>query len=486
MKIFKNKYFLQKTIQKNFASIYYNEDGKLSDKYYKPYIAPKMFTDVLDQPSKNLEQVMENNQKNKIELFKSHEEEKKFLENKKLKFQINRKVYNQILEKGMLGDAVKIDFKNLELFLIGTMYDRIEITNLYRLLNYIDPEYIILQARPDKLLSNLHKYYQENNFISKLIRDPWELQPSLKMKEEIRKRLIEQRLLLQNSELLNKHIVARQKSFKDLSSDRLSKEAISTVSIWGELKSKKILAFDMPEDILLEKISNCYTLLQIRQFFEETFIQFPNNPDFEPRTSLGTAINLFPEVFVHESDSFLAHGINELSQLQTDKKIRVVSFLGYGQTQSLPMYLNYDLDRNNLNNVLTVPSRLKTLISGEDSLEILVEKWTLLFIIINGIETSQKALNIDVNVDEETLELNQTKSIKIIEKLINKYARDDMNKTGFNSETYLKERMAFLFEKILDEKCNAALQLIGKGYSLKKKDFVKRIYNDPLLNSQLV
>lgn len=457
----------------NFTTTLHNiifENGKLSEKYYSPKLVPNNISENIIENFPSVKEILENKEIKdyKKEIFPTEEKEKAFLEDKSKKFNLPRKLYQNFLEKGMLGDAVKVKHNNIELYIIGTMYERIDSINLYKLLNYVKPDLIILQMRPDRILTNIDNYYDKDSstFLNKLIRDSNEIQPSLELKEKTRRSLMNKGFLVSSDKAMSQEITSNYKAITSNQCERLSDEALSTISIWGEQKDTKILLADLPEGLLIEKLSNSLSLIQIQQIFEETFTQFPNNPDWEPRTSLGTAINLYPDLFVNPSDSFLAQTIDQLSKTTDNKPVRAISFVGYGQTISLPIYLNYDLDRNSIKNILTVPDRYKGFIASEDSLEILAEKWCLLSLIVYGLNT----------------EINS----KLINHLIKKYARDEMIKTGFNSENHLKNRTAHLFNELMISKTDLAHKYIGEGYETKKKIFMRKIFNDPLLNSQLL
>ena len=75
---------------------------------------------------------------------------------------------------------------------------------------------------------------------------------------------------------------------------------------------------------------------------------------------------------------------------------------------------------------------------------------------------------------------------KIIDHLSRKYARDDLIKTGFNSEKFLINRMKYLYDCIIKEKRKEALCLIKIGYEKKKKGFMRRIIDDPLLSAEIM
>lgn len=473
----KSLLLIGKSIHKFSSKLDFNDNGELSDKYYKLDEIPIKLSEFLNQSTQTLDELVEDQNKNLEKtsqlIFNSKKDEENFLKNKNLKFSIPNKVYKSFLEKGMLGNAVKLYYNNLEVFIIGTMYERIDVLNIYKMLNYIKPDIVMLQMRPDRILSKIDKYYNKGNkeLLNKLIREPWELQPSLKAKKKIKNLLVKNGYAISNSKLMKDEITQEQQSYElnPIHSERLTEDAISMISLWGEQKDTKIMISDMPELILLEKLANSLTLLQIRNIFEEVFREFPLNPDWEPRTTLGTAINLYPDIFVHHSDAFLAHSINTYSSLNEKEQKKVLIFAGYGQTESLPLFLNYDIDRNSLMEICKVPQRYVSFIQGEDTLEILAEKWCLLALIINGNQNK----------------LSDTTSL-FIDYLINKYAKDDMIKTGFNSMSHLTSRTRFLFDKLYQDKTQEAFKILGDGYETKKKNFMRKIFNDPLYNSQLL
>lgn len=480
----------RKFTNKYSAQIDFNDKGQLSDKYYKSEYAPNMISENLiesnmaQEISKTAQEILQDKSNLlsnfKKQLFPTEEKEKAFIENKNLKFNLPRPMYKQLLEKGMIGDAIKLTHKNLEIYVIGTMYDRITPTNLYKVLNFAKPDLVLLQIRPDRMLSGIEKYYNKDPkiLLEKLTRNSYEIQPSYEIKENMRRMLLDKGFMINSKKSVDEHLYKNFKSIESNQSERLTNEALSVISLWSEQKESKVVLSDIPESIMIEKLTNTLSLMQIRQIFEEVFTEFPNNPDWEPRTPLGTAINLFPDIFVNPSDAYLAQSIDNLAKIENEKKenkiTKVVAFVGYGQTLSLPFYMNYDIDRNSMTNLMIPPSRYKNLITGEDKLEVLAEKWCLLSLIFNGIEGVQND------------KIASLMNFPIVGGLIKKYARDDMIKTGFNSESHLINRTSHLFCELLIDKTKSAVEFIGKGYDLKKKTFMRRIFNDPMLNSQLV
>ena len=176
----------------NFLSIFHkkfvNSDKLLENNHYDHDKMPSLFSETFQQSSNQLVDLIE---KQISEMRKEDlkiQLEKEFLENKDKTFELSRETYVEFLQKGMLGDANKFILNQTEVILVGTIYNRIPIENLYKLLNYVKPDIILIQQRPDRMLGGIYenivnlnkKLIDENKFIEKLIRDPWEIQTSLK------------------------------------------------------------------------------------------------------------------------------------------------------------------------------------------------------------------------------------------------------------------------------------------------------------------
>lgn len=453
--------------------IFYKRELVIDDKYYDINKSPIPLSESFEKPAVNLQDYIEKEKKNDL-IFLTKEKEKSFLENKSLQFNLPKKTYEKYLEKGMLGNAEKISFKDIEIYLISTMYDRINNINLYKLLNYINPDMIQVQLKPEKIIKHIENFYQKENLFENLIRDAWEIQPSYELKESNFKKLLDNNIFI-TSKSKTEEISNKQKTFLDLGvyePDRLSNDAISMISLWGEENKKKILISDSPDSLIVEKISNSNSLVFIREIYKNSLLCYPNNPDFEPRTVLGTAMNIYPDIFLNLSDIFISNCINKISDMPKEiKPKKLVCFLGYGQSKSIPYYLRYNVDRNDLVKYFDVNKRYESILYGEDNLEILVEKWVLLFMILNNAGLKS---NLKINSEEPQ-----------VDKLIKKYAREEFINTGFNSENFLISRMKHLFDELVKEKKILALEYLTEGHKIKKKMFMRKIYNDPVLNSQL-
>jgi len=446
----------------------------IDKKYYDIIKSPISLSESLEKPAEKLKEYINKEAKSENKIFITAEKEKIFLENKKIEFNLPKKTYTNYLEKGMLGNAEKIIFKEVEIYFVSTIYERINLVNLYKLLNYVNPDLIQVQIKPEKIIKNIEDFYQKENLAENLLRDAWEIQPSLELKEKNLKRLLDNSILI-TSKTKKEEIIHMQKNFIDLNiydPDRLSNDALSMISLWGEENKRKIFVSDSPDSLLIEKISNNNSLVYIREIYKNSVMQYPNNPDFEPRTILGTAVNLYPEIFLNISDIFISNCINKICELpQNQKPKKLILFLGYGQSKSIPNYLQFNVERSNLISYFNNYKRYESALYGEDNLEILVEKWVLIYMLLKnaGLKSNLNISSNDVQIDN----------------LIKKYARDEFIKTGFNSENFLIKRMKHLFNELVKEKKILTLEFLSEGHKNKKKAFMKKIYNDPILNSQL-
>jgi hypothetical protein len=485
-RIFFSKFFMKKMKfnQYQIKNIYTKNpnDLVLDDKYYDIKKSPTLLTDNLNlssksKPNKNpdLDQYIKiKNEK----IFLTKEKEQNFLANNNLLFNLPRDTYINYINKGFNGSVEKLNYKEVDIYLISTNYNEIDIINLFKLLNFINPDMIQIQIKPDKIIKNLNHFYGKKDLIKNLIREAWEIQPSLEQKLNNFKKLLNENILIsQNSK--QEEIINRQKNFIEIEKekennifDSIASDSISMISLWAEENKKEILISDSPENLIIEKISNSNSLVFIKELFKNCFIQFPNNPDFEPRTLLGIANNLYPDVFLNISDSFITCCIEQICELPLEQRPKkLVSFLGCGQSMSVPYYLKYNSGRNDIIKCFENNKKYNSVIFGEDNLEILVEKWVMILIILRNIVIKNKE-----NLDDSDL---------VIENLIKKYAREDLISTGFNSEEFLINRMKHLFKEIFTEKKILGLKYLAEGHRLKKKEFMKRIATNPSLNSQL-
>jgi len=504
---------------------FYTKTNNLNAEYdvYDIFKTPVKLSESLSSPIEQLNQVTEldkikskqsDKEKRKGYKFLNTFNEKDFLENKTRNFSLSNDDYKVLLLKEFTGSVKKFIYNDQEVYLIGTAYNRISLSNIYKLLNTIRPNIILTQLRPDKILSGIsanitnltNNKITEEDYINFLIRDPWEIQPSISQKENAKNKLKAYNIFLnyEKNKEIRKHIEQKQETFIEIKeTERISNEALSVMSLWGEQKNVKIMACDLPEYLQYEKLANELTVVELQNMFNEIFVQLPNNPDFEPNNSFGCAINLYPDRFLNNSDSIMSqliHSVSKRLQLESinknnnesnkndigndsnennttkatientivspSNKNKMLAFVGYGQTESIPLFLKYNVERSSIKSLLTSPKAYDSILYGKDSLEILVEKWVLIKIIMQG-----------VNIKEG--------SDTIIDYLIKKYVRLDLIQSGFNNEKLLLDRTYYLFSKLYDEKLKLALSFMSEGTTIKRKDFMKKILKDPYLNSQL-
>lgn len=378
-------------------------------------------------------------------------------------------IYQTFLDKGMIGNITNLVHNNKNISLISTIYNRIDISNIYKSLDLINPEYLFIQFRPDLLFKNTDKQIElylkdklsEDKIVESLLFDPIHILPSSSSIKKAISSLKKADIQIEEN-LLNKLSLVDNLKAPDFY-ERLSLETISVSAIWGETNKKKIVMADIPLSIQIKKIINSYSLYEIRDIFKNIFIEFPQNPDFEPNSSLTTAQYLYPNVFLKDSDVYLSNIINYFTKRTNFSETEYACLLGYGQSISLPLYLSYinNQPSHSLKEILDVGKRYKTLIYGDDSLEIITEKLSMLLIIYYGTDFSI--------------------SKNIYDSLLSHYIKEEMIISGFSDYESLYNRMSYLLNILINEKKSAALDNIIIGVNKKKELFMNEILNKRLI-----
>ena len=117
---------------------------------------------------------------------------------------MTRKAYQQFIEKSKNGDAAYLRIKQVNghssnVLFFGANYDNyFPIKNLYKALNTIRPDALLLQIAPDTILDNFtienkrsgdEQVLDAESYVSQLRRQGYELHPSLHFKDEVEKLL---------------------------------------------------------------------------------------------------------------------------------------------------------------------------------------------------------------------------------------------------------------------------------------------------------
>mmetsp|Transcript_2881 Transcript_2881/g.3061 ORF Transcript_2881/g.3061 Transcript_2881/m.3061 type:complete len:304 (-) Transcript_2881:1698-2609(-) len=163
--------------------------------------------------------------------------------------------------------------------------------------------------------------------------------------------------------------------------ERLTYSSIAGVSLWADAKNIPIFLGDQPELIYRQNVANNYTLMQLQQIFMHCNRLLGQNPDLEPHVPANAGYFSYPELFLTPSDTYMSAVLDALTM--TGKFKNIVCIVGLGQQETLPHYLRNRTEKSLMKEL--EPKVLKnSLIRGDDTCEVLVDKHTLLDILFHG------------------------------------------------------------------------------------------------------
>ena len=201
--------------------------------------------------------------------------------------------------------------------------------------------------------------------------------PSQKMKEDIRKSLRSSKLLTGAMETGSIYECPPYKG-------RLTLEAIATIALWAENSKKSIILGDIPQHLNYTRISNNNSLLQLQSLLHQSTERLGESPDDYPRTPFGSGLNLYPDVLLHNTDEYISALLKSITTpdiFPPEHMKSIVCFLGYGQTRSLPHYLQYS--QQTLPLFMQPSTQLFKTLLGTETPHMFIEKLSILDILFN-------------------------------------------------------------------------------------------------------
>lgn len=174
-------------------------------------------------------------------------------------FRLEREAYQGLMKAHKRGDVTYVRLegslsegrkREANAIFIGADYENFEVKNLYKSLNLVKPDVVVLQVRPDLVLENDFKYVggaiDEAKYLSQITRPGIDLYPNSKLVTYIQKQLMKQGVVLAKTPLgmtreAFKERVSQVKLYEDYSlgaafniTHRLTPEIIATTSLWSE------------------------------------------------------------------------------------------------------------------------------------------------------------------------------------------------------------------------------------------------------------
>lgn len=373
-------------------------------------------------------------------------------------------IYKEYMKHSLNGHCVNLKIQNKEIIFVSTPYQKVDLTNLYRMMNYVNPDIVITQSKMDLFNNNFYEdLFDEEKDIkdhltNALVKQGSTFQPSLEHKNKSIENLKNKNIRINKSLLIDSN---HQNNIVEKIKDRLDFNTVSMISLWAELKNKDMGLIDYPFEFLLRYILTNVSLNELKNIFSETYSNLYNFKEI--KGTFNVAMSLYPDLFLNVSDKFMSYNLNNL--LQNNKYRKYLVFCGYGQSISLPIHLNYNKpDIYKMTTELSM--RYNNFIGGEDSLEFSVEKLVLSHLILYGLEYKPM--------------------LEEMEDTFYNLAYDETLKTGYKNKGFLVDRMNFLYHELYKERKEQAIKLMGEGLETRKRKFLEKIFNNPNLNSELI
>ena len=375
---------------------------------------------------------------------------------KSFDFQLSRKDYLSFVQNNPNGRVNIFNYKETKFTLVGAQYEFLPIKNVYQILNYSKPDVVLLQIKPDQLLDNFkillkkekNQKFSSSKYFSQCLRRPEEIMPSNEYRQKIAKTLENNKIYLE----YNKEAFS-EKNYKEYEIlDRLSMDTIATACLYCEIHKIPMVLCDVPELVFRQNFVNSKTLMQIQNIFTKCCRELSLYPDYRPQSPMNMGYHLFPELFLEKSDKYISTVIEYLLSPKVGfKGKKILGLLGYGQSDSVAVYLN-NRNVSHFDVELTSPEPQGNIIRDITGEEVL-EKHAIM-------DVMQYGENILDYMDQARFDT----SLKIIEK----YA-DPMK---INSEKIKEFRV--LHYELLKKYQHFCSQEMEEGRVLLKREFLKK------------
>ena len=365
---------------------------------------------------------------------------------------------NYILEAfkaTQFGSATKVQLDNSTVTIINSDYSTLNPITLYRLLNFVKPDLILLNISPDSILPNFAELYEEDPEQIKFIQGA-KIQPNSVAFEN------SAAILRKSGYLLNQNRISYKQETNRLAYDQLPPITKSLVSIWSDQRGVSLLPAEIPFYVFIKYLSNTLSLIQIQQIFEHVFLNLPQNPDIYPHTSYQACCFFFPDIFQNFKDTYQS----ALLQNIPDSFKNILFLSSIGQTMTLPLLM--EMVPLTLTDLVKTPKR-EGFLMGTDSIEMLMEKAVLLSLLFKGVEANDASI-----IKDDSFRM-----------FFRWCVEEEIKETGYKEKEKLEEKAFFLFAALLADKRIRAMELLEKGQTEKEKMFVRTIFKTPNLNKQL-
>jgi len=261
-------------------------------------------------------------------------------------FRITRPAYQQFLGHCQNGDMTYVRLKHPErhdaanVILFGAQFDEhFPIKNLYKALNVVKPDCLLLQLRPDTINEDftLDACADYDALIESTRRSGHTLYPSLEYRDEIKDQLKKNRIIVADGALGQESAETSTDGFipENLETiSRMRSAAVTTAGIWHENNVHRcdLHLGEIPLELHKNKIMNSMHLTELEEVFKEIAYDAAEHENLYEG-----ALSACPDMMLHHSDEYMAALINQLSLRAEYRNIFVMC--GYGQSRTIPYHL---------------------------------------------------------------------------------------------------------------------------------------------------
>ena len=158
--------------------------------------------------------------------------------------------------------------------------------------------------------------------------------------------------------------------------ERIDADSITTIGLWAVSHNKPVILSDIPDYIFRRNISRHESLIEMRDLLAEACKDLILDPNIEIFRPYFGAIHRYPDIMFHYNDRYTASLINIIIKRNPHLKSIAVMW-GYGQTKSIPTYLQFS-ECSLFDNLRTQDSKTQKHFGKTDKLHHMIEKQVIL------------------------------------------------------------------------------------------------------------
>ena len=257
-------------------------------------------------------------------------------------FELPDEWYREAIKRDPFGNFEVFELKDTRFFLMGMNYANIPAINLWKMLEWAQPDSILLALPPDEVLPDFKlnplnpktKLFSNRMYFDQLTLPVGAFSLNKAKEEELLHTLTKNGAVIPNKPRLP--CPRTVENFRCL--NKLEQRVPSLASLYSKHTGIPVVLGDMPDFIYRQHLINGSTITQLRETLKRCTNDSVLNPDIQPCTPLALGVISQPGQFLRPSDGYLA-SLLEYS-LHKGKFKRVFAFLGNGQASAVKALLH--------------------------------------------------------------------------------------------------------------------------------------------------